>query len=172
MDVSALPKSEPTSRGTRLPRRFVRVLIGIGVVTALIMSYAPTARWLTRNRGEHLTLTEAKDRARVALPDTATDIRLYQHLHPGRVVVVDFAITENDFLEWAARQGWKPERIVGSITIWPRSGFGDRVTVVSVTDGLSYDTITRGRPNTFSVTYDRGTQRAYYQFSSEPHGDG
>ncbi|AWM36190.1 hypothetical protein GobsT_60370 [Gemmata obscuriglobus] len=87
---------------------------------------------------------------------------------PETVIAVDFAITEHDFVAWAVGQGWNPEPIVGSITIWPRSGFGDRATVVEVTDGLGGSTLQRGVPNTYSATYDRRTQRAYYGFCSEP----
>lgn len=58
------------------------------------------------------------------------------------------------------------------VEVWPRSTFGDRITEVVVTDGFSYQTLQRGVPNTFSAIYDRATQRAYYQFSSEPlHGE-
>jgi hypothetical protein len=80
--------------------------------------------------------------------------------------VVDFAITEDAFLEWAARQGWKPKPIVGSVAIWPRSACGDRATMVTVTDGQDYHTLRRGEPDTLSAIYDRGTRRAYYSFRS------
>lgn len=115
---------------------------------------------------------EAKGRVRLDLPDAASDIRFYQHLRPHQVVVVDFAITEDVFLEWAARQQWKSKPIVGSVAIWPRSACGDRATVVTVTDGHGYHTIRRGEPDTLSVTYDRGTRRAFYSFRSKPlNGD-
>jgi hypothetical protein len=126
---------------------------------------------MTRSRGEHLTRAEVDGRVQLDIPEEASDIRFYQHRHPETVIADDFAITESDFLAWAARQGWSPKPVVGSIMIWPRSGFGDRATVVEIGDGLSYDTLRRGVPNTLSATYDRRTQRAYYGFSSEPHGD-
>lgn len=56
--------------------------------------------------------------------------------------------------------------IVGSVRIWPRSAFGDRAAVVTVTDGQDYDTLRRGEPDTLSATYDRGTRRAFYSFRS------
>jgi hypothetical protein len=154
------------------PRRFTLGLVAlIGLLGLSVAAYTPAARWLTRSRGEHRTLEEATGRIRLDLPAGASDIRYYQHLHPDQVVVVDFAITEDGFLEWANRQGWKPRQVFGEITIWPRSAFGDRATVVNVTDGLDYTTLSRGARNTFSVTYDRGTRRAYYEFCSEPRGE-
>lgn len=134
----------------------------------LIELYAPTARWWTQSSGEHQTLGEARGRVRLDLPDWTADVRFYQHLRPKKVVVVDFAIADDAFLEWAARQGWKPDPVVGSVTVWPRSAFGDWATVVTVTDGHGYHTLRRGEPGTFSVTYDRGTRRAFYGFRSEP----
>lgn len=153
--------------------RLVWLLVSLGVTVVLILvSYPSAARWWTRNRGEHLTRVEAQGRVRLDLPAGASDIRYYQHLRPDQVIVVDFAITEGGFLEWAAQHGWRPEPVAGSITVWPRATFGDRIAKVVVTDGYSYQTLQRGVPNTFSVTYDRATQRAYYQFSSEPlHGE-
>jgi hypothetical protein len=167
-DSQTSPPSAPLLRA-----RLVWLLVGIGVaVTLILVMYPPTARWWTRSRGEHLTLVEAQGRVCLDLPAEASDIRYYQHLRPDQVIVVDFAIPETAFLQWAVQQEWKPEPVVGSITIWPRSAFGDRATEVLVTNGFSYDTLQRGVPNTFSVTYDRATQRAYYEFSSEPlHGE-
>jgi hypothetical protein len=149
------------------------LLLGFGSVVLFgTMLYAPTARWWTRSSGEHLTLGMARRQVHLDLPDGAADIRFYQHLQPDEVVVVDFAITEDVFLEWAARQGWKPNPVVGSVRIWPRSAFGDWATVVTVTDGHGYHTLRRGEPDTFSVTYDRGTRRAFYSFRSRPlNGD-
>jgi hypothetical protein len=172
VDADALRDTRDPIRGTATsPGRFALYLAAVGgFVVLAIAAYGPCARWLTRSRGEHLTLAEAQGRVRLDLPAGASDIRFYQHLHPDQVIVVDFAATEGDFLAWAAQQGWKPERVVGSVTIWPRSVFGDRSTMVTVTDGYGYHTLQRGAPNTFSVTYDRGTRRAYYQFSSEPNG--
>ena len=144
------------------------LLLGFGSVLLFgTMLCAPTARWWTRSSGEHLTLGMARGQVRLDLPDGAADIRFYQHLQPAEVVVVDFAIAEDVFLKWAARQGWKPEPVVGSVRIWPRSAFGDWATVVTVTDGHVYRTLRRGEPDTLSVTYDRGTRRAFYSFRSE-----
>jgi hypothetical protein len=169
----ALSETNAPIRGTsHQSRRFALLLIAGGVLVVLALTaYAPSARWLTRSRGEHLTRAEVEGRVQLDIPQEASDIRFYQHRRPETVVAADFAITEGDFLDWAARQGWTPEPIVGGITIWPRSGFGDRATVVEVSDGLNYHTLRRGVPNTFSVTYDRLAQRAYYGFSSEPHGE-
>lgn len=162
----------PVPGATHPSRRFALLFIASGVLVVLtITAYAPSARWLTRSRGEHLERAEVEGRVQLDIPREASDIRFYQHRHPETVVAADFAITENDFLAWAARQGWTPEPVIGGITIWPRSDFGDQATVVEVTDGLNYHTLRRGVLNTFSVTYDRRTRRAYYGFSSEPHGE-
>jgi hypothetical protein len=169
----ASPETGAPARGAiHPPRRLALLFLAGGTLVVLaVMAYAPSAQWLTRSRGEHLTRAEVEGRVQLDIPEGASDVRFYHHRRPETVVAADFAITESDFLAWAARQGWTPGPIVGSITIWPRSGFGDRATVVEVTDGLSYHTLRRGVPNTFSVTYDRRTQRAYYGFSSEPHGE-
>lgn len=174
MHPGALSETNAPIRGaSHQSRRFALLLIAGGVLVVLaITAYAPSARWPTRSRGEHLTRAEVEGRVRLDIPQEASDIRFYQHCHPETVVAVDFAITEGDFLAWAAQQGWVPEPVVGHVTIWPRSSFGDRATVVEVTDGLRYHTHLRGVPNTFSITYDRRTQRAYYVFSSEPRGEG
>ncbi len=155
------------------PRRFVIVLVAVAAfVMMAIAFYAPIARWLTHSRGEHLVRADADGRIQLDVPEGASDIRYYQHSHPEIIIATDFAITEGDFVAWAARQGWTPEPIVGGITVWPRLGFGDRVTVVKIKDGLSYNTMRRGAPNTLSVTYDRGTRRAYFTFNSEPRDEG
>jgi len=169
----ALPETNaPICRALHLPRRLTLLLVAVSALALLtIAAYGPSARWLTRSRGEHLTRAEVEGCVPLDLPEGAFDVRIYQHRHPETVVAVDFAITERDFLAWAARQAWTPEPIVGGITIWPRSGFSDQVTMVQVRDGLNYHTLWRGAPNTFSVTYDRGTQRAYYGFTSEPRGE-
>jgi hypothetical protein len=159
------------------PRRFALLFIAGGALVVLtIMAYALYAHRLTRSpgehlAGEHLARAEVDGRVQLDIPEGASDVRFYQHQHPETVVAVDFAITESDFLAWTTRQGWTPKPIVGAITIWPRSRFGDRATVVHVTNGLRYDTIRRGAPNTFWLTYDWGTQRAYYGFSSEPYDE-
>src|SRR5438034_3216126 len=143
VDTDARRKTKAPLRGAvPSPRRFALLLVVVGSLVVLtIAAYAPVARWLTRSRGEHLTLAEAQGRVRLDLPAGASDIRLYQHLHPDQVVVADFALTEDDFLDWAARQGWKPRRVVESVTVWPRSAFGDRSTEVTVTDGYGYHTL-------------------------------
>lgn len=170
MDVDTPPESKLAQR--RFSRRQFTVLVAVGCVIALMfVVYVPLLRWWKRSHGEHLTFAEVNGRVRLNLPPVASDIRFYQHLHPDQVIVVDFAISKDDFLEWAARQGWKPEPVVGGITIWPRSDFGDRAAVITVTNGYGYHTLRRGEPNCFSVTYDRGTQRAYYEYCSEPHGE-
>lgn len=116
---------------------------------------------------------KSRSRVHLNLPDDASDIRFYQHLRPDEVVLVDFAITESAFLARAREQGWKPRPIVGRVTIWPPSAFGDPDTVVTVTDGYEFNTRRRGEPNTIVVTYDRGTRRAFYRFSSTAvAGDG
>jgi hypothetical protein len=142
------------------------LLIAVGVV-----AYAPVAKWLAFTSGEHLTYQEATRRGvGLDLPTTATDIRFCQWSLPDRVVAVDFAISEDAFREWAANQGWNPEEIVGSITIWPRACFGDESTEIEVTKGLMYSTAERGASNTFSVDYDRDSGRAYYHFTSATLG--
>lgn len=173
MTTSPPTTSKPRRRWLRFSLRskllWAWLLLGFeSVVLFGTMLYAPTARWWTRSSGEHLTLGMARGQVRLDLPDGAADIRFYQHLQPAEVIVVDFAIAEDVFLEWASRQGWKPKPIVGSVTICPRSAFGDRATVVTVTDGQDYHTLRRGEPDTLSVTYDRATQRAFYSFRSEP----
>lgn len=154
-------------------RRFVFLLVGIvAFVLLTVVGYAPFFQWLTHSRGEHLTLAEAKPSVHLELPEGASDIRFYQHCHPDKFIKVDFAIAEDAFLQWAAQQGWSPKPVAGSITIWPRSAFGDHDTVVHVADGYTYHNIFRGEPNTFSVTYDRATKRAYYELTSEARDEG
>ena len=163
----------PIRNAVHLRRRIAVLLVAVSAFTVMAVAfYAPSARWVTHSRGEHLVWADAEDRIRLDLPEGASDIRYYQHSHPDAVIATDFAITEDDFVAWVERRGWTPEPIVGAITVWPRSGFGDHVTVVKIKDGLSYKTIRRGAPNTLSVTYDRGTRRAYFTFNSEPRDEG
>jgi hypothetical protein len=174
METRSTAQSKRLRRRTALwPGRWAFLVACVGGIVLAGSAYAPVVRWWTRSGGEHMTLVEARSRVRLDLPDDPSDIRFYQHLRPDEVVLVDFAITESVFLAWAGRQGWKPKPIVGSVTIWPRSAFGDRDTVVPVTDGYEFNTLRRGEPNTFAVTYDRGTRRAFYRFSSTAvAGDG
>ncbi|HEX4612203.1 MAG TPA: hypothetical protein VH092_28675 [Urbifossiella sp.] len=154
-------------------RRLAALILGGGVCLAVaVVAYTPVVRRLTRDRDEHLTLVRAKGRVRLDLPAGATDIRFYQHLRPDQLVFVDFTVEEGVFLEWAARQGWAPERIAGGHTVWPRLGFGDRETEVRVADGYAYrNPRQRAAPNTVVVTYDRERRRAYYAYWSEPRTD-
>jgi hypothetical protein len=150
-------------------------LLGAGIICVVVLVtcvYPPLARSYTTSHGAHLTLAEARQRdIQLDLPPEASDICFYQHLKPDQVVRVDFAITEDAFLTWATRQGWRPEKSDesgGGVKMWPGydSGFGD--TQVHVTDGYFYHTWERGMPNTFSVLHDRRSQRAAYSFHSEP----
>lgn len=131
---------------------------------------APPAPPSGVDKGEHLTLAEARGRVQLELPDTAADIRFYQHLKPDQVVIVDFAISEDAFLQWAATRGWKLNSRIGSLTIQPGLRFGDP-TRITISDGYILRHIFRGEPNPFSVTFDRKTMRVYYWFSSEAPGD-
>jgi hypothetical protein len=153
-------------------RRTVLIVLAGACVITLALVYKPVARSCTSSFGEHLTLAQATVRdVHLALPSQAEDIRFYQHFQPDQSVKVDFAISEDDFLNWAEQQGWKPVPIVGSITVWPRSRFGDHETEIRIIDGYVYNTLRRGTPNTFSVVYDRQSGRAYYNFQSEPLGE-
>ncbi len=174
MNRDAVQETIAPNRGVvHSPRRFPIVFVAVAAFAMMAMAfYAPTARWLTHSRGEHLVRADAEGRIQLDLPEGASDIRYYQHSHPEIIIATDFAITEGDFVAWAGRQGWKPKPIVGAITVWPRSRCGDSVTVVKITNGLSYHTVRRGEPNTLSVTYDRGTHRAYFTFNSEPRDEG
>ena len=164
--------NRPIRGSIHLRYRFGILLVGASALVVMTVAfYASTARWLTRSRGEHLVWADAKDCIQLDLPAGASDVRYYQHLQPDVVIAADFAILESDFLAWAAQQGWTPKPIVGSITVWPRSGFGDRITLVKITDGLNYNTIRRGLPNRLSVTYDRGAGRAYFTFSEKPYDE-
>ncbi|MBN9519552.1 hypothetical protein J0H58_13685 [bacterium] len=139
-----------------------------------VVAYAPTARMLTRDRGEHLTAADARGRARLDLPAAAADINFYRHARPDELVFVDFAIDEAGFLEWAARQGWKVQPIKDRVVVSPRLGFGDTATRVRITDGLKYrSNPAPGMPNAVVVNYDRVGRRAYYAFWSAPRtGEG
>jgi hypothetical protein len=134
------------------------------VLLLLVTACAPKAP--TGDKGEHLTLAEVKGRVQLELPEVASDIRFYQHLNPDKVVEVEFAISEKAFLEWTAQQGWKVKPINGIVIIRPRSRFGDH-TSIDVHDGLHFRKDFRGVPNHFSVTFNRKTGRASYDFGSE-----
>jgi hypothetical protein len=154
------------------PRRLTTlVLVCVALILVALAAYKPASRRLTRDSGEHLTRAETPDRIRLDLPAGASDVRFYLHTRPEEVVTVDFALDEKDFLEWAAGQSWKLERIGAAVTLWPRLGFGDRQTEVKITDGYTYRNH-RGRsaPNTVMVHYDRAGRRAYYAFWSAPQG--
>ena len=142
----------------------------IAVIVLAAGCSAPPAAPSGVDKGEHLTLAEAQGRFQLALPETAADIRFYQHLKPDQVVVADFAVSEDAFLEWAKQQGWEPKPIQGTRTMRPGLRFGEATTVL-ITDGYSHINIFRGEPNPFSVTFDRKTKRVYYWFSSEAPGD-
>ncbi len=165
----------PPGRAARSPRRLIALLlVCVGCVLLALVVYAPVARRLTRDRGEHLTVEAARDRVRLDLPAGASDVRFYQHTRPDELVFVDFTIDEAGFLDWATRQGWKTERVREPVSVWPRLGFGDRATVVAITDGLTFrNNPGRAAPNTVVVNYDRVRRRAYYGFWSEPRaGEG
>ncbi len=168
----AAPTPAP-GRPARPRRRLVLALAaGAGVILLASAAYTPAARWLTRTCGEHLTVAETKSLVQPHLPADASDVRFYQHLHPDRLIFVDFTIDERGFLEWAARRDWRPEPIAGSAAVWPRLGFGDQDTVVRITNGYRYrNNAQRGAPNTVVVYYDRAARRAYYAFWSAPRDE-
>ncbi|HXG12507.1 MAG TPA: hypothetical protein VNK04_22315 [Gemmataceae bacterium] len=171
--VPADDRNPQRPRPMPLAQRLLYLALVVGVpALALFMARGPILRWFTASSGEHLTFDEAS-RSGIALdlPPEASDIRFYQHLQPDRVVIVDFAIGEDAFLQWAERQGWQPQKITGSITIRPRAAFGDRNTTVEVRDGYFAHTLLPEESETFSVVYDRSSGRAYYHFDSAPPGD-
>lgn len=146
-------------------------IVGVAAVVVLAAACnAPPAPPSGVDQGEHLTLAEAQGRVQLELPETAADIRFYQHLKPDQVVVVDFAVSEDAFLQWAAARGWKLNPRIGSRTIQPRLRFGDP-TKITISDGYILHHVFRGMPNPFSVTFDRKTKRVYYWFSSEAPED-
>jgi hypothetical protein len=169
------PNAPPPGRAKLSPRARLGLVVAVaGCAALLYAAYAPAVRWYTRTRGEHMTAEQVRGLVAVDLPAGAADVRFYQHLRPDRVVVVDFAVDENGFLEWAARHGWRPEPIGGGVTVWPRLGFGDRKSEVVITDGYTYrNPRQRAAPNTVLVLYDRVRRRAYYSFWSAPQaGEG
>jgi hypothetical protein len=95
-----LPETSTSIHGViRLSRRMTFPLIAVGVLAGLmITTCGPSARWMTRSRGEHLTRAEVNGRVQVDIPEGASDVRFYQHRHPESVVAADFPITEGDFL--------------------------------------------------------------------------
>jgi hypothetical protein len=165
----------PGSKPARSPRLRTMLLLGcVAFCLVAVAVYAPTARLLTRDRGEGLAAGAARGRVRLDLPAGASDIRFYQHTQPDVLVFADFAVDEAGFLEWAVRQGWRPEPVVKQVVVWPRLGFNDRATVVRITDGIKYrSNPAPGMPNAVVVTYDRKTRRAYFGYWSAPRaGEG
>ncbi|MFO0800978.1 MAG: hypothetical protein U0804_26225 [Gemmataceae bacterium] len=148
----------------------VAVLVGLalcGLVAAA--AYRPAARWWTRDRGEHLTADQAREHFPLALATGASDVRYYLHTQPDRVLVLDFAVEEFNFLIWASMHGWAPEPLRSGVTLTPRLGFGDRHSTVVVTDGYGFrNHRDPAAPDTVLVVYDRLRKRAYYSYWSAP----
>lgn len=155
----------PNRRGARPAA--IHAVAGAFSLAALAF-YLSGGQTSIRSRDEHLAVEVARTRVDLPLPDESSDVRFTRDAGEERVLSVDFAVPEEAFRRWAAARGWPVKPVVGSVTIRPRAAFGDLRTVVVVTDGLSYDTLSRGEPNTVGVTYDRGTGRAYYRFDSAP----
>jgi hypothetical protein len=146
----------------------------VGITATLLLAenvFTPAVQRWTSIKDEHLAFSDAKGQIPLDLPADASDIRFYQHTFPDQVVAADFAISETSFLEWAKRLSWNPKPIQGSITVWPRSAFGDKVTEVQITNGLFDTNDSRGQRNVFSLVYDRAHQRAHYGFRSEARED-
>ncbi len=164
--------AEPTPLQSNSSRRNWLILALVGVLSAGVLAwcaYRGIRSWLDPRSEQHLSVSDA---ARLGLdfelPPEATDVNFYQRTFPDRVIVVDFTIGEQRFLDWAKGRGWQAEKIVGSVTVWPPARHGNVRPEVEITDGYCYHTIRRGKPNTFLIVYNRAESRAYYSFHSEP----
>jgi hypothetical protein len=136
------------------------------------MLYNLSARSPTPVIGEHLTIEGAAAHGLdFAFPADASDIQFYKQQHPELELRIDFKVSEEGFLTWAQERGWNARPIVGSITVGPSAQIECPVPTSLVTDGYSYSTLQRGKPDTVLVVYDRVVGRAYYFFQAAPMYD-
>lgn len=101
------------------------------------------------------------------LPQAASDITVYRNANISGNVVVDFRISEPDFVSFAAEKHWAVQPISGAEFVFHAEAFreGRPNDKKEISDGLYY---AQRASNAGGVTaaYDRKDSRAYIQSSS------
>ncbi len=110
---------------------------------------------------EHVT----PDEAPIRLPDSATDVCFYRSPPLGPCIVVEFSVSETDFLAWAKSREWDVKEIgdephtIPRYTLLTEDVLGE--TIAKIKDGYFYDLRT-GHDSGLQVAFDREKNRAYF----------
>jgi len=101
------------------------------------------------------------------LPNTASDITIYQNKNMSGVFIADFNIAEHDFVSFAAEQHWFLQPISGSVSVFHATAFheGRPNDKKEIIDGLYYSKRAANGGGVM-VVYDRKNGRGYIDSSS------
>ena len=101
------------------------------------------------------------------LPNTASDITIYQNRNISGTFVADFKIYEPDFILFARKKGCEVQAISSPTYVCQAKAFqeGKPNDRKEVTNGLFYSQ-RAANGGEISLTYDRGSGRAYIESSS------
>jgi hypothetical protein len=139
-------------------KRVVIGCLGLGLVGILLLGWAVFGDQSSFQTG----LSSCQ-----GVPQTASDITLYQNKNMSGVFVADFKISERDFVSYAAEQHWELQPIPGSTTVFQAKAFHDGRPndKKEIVDGVFY-TKRSGNGGGVTVTYDRKDGRGYIDRSS------
>jgi hypothetical protein len=145
------------------PLRYVLVAIAALLWVPLSMGLIWLSVYLTTT---HRYDVKPGDVPIVQAPVSATNVCYQYGLATGTMLVVQFRVSEEDFLGWMESRGWEPEPITVSerVTAFPddrSKGVGTKRIVVA--DGLRFDDYDKDRfdDSGTTVVYDRATGLAH-----------
>ena len=101
------------------------------------------------------------------LPNTASDITIYENKNMSAIFIADFKIAEHDFVSFAATQHWSLEPISGSASVFQAKAFreGRANDKKEIIDGL-YHSKRAANGGGVTAAYDRKDGRGYIDSSS------
>jgi len=139
-------------------KRIVVSCVGLTVIGVLALGWAMF--------GDRSSFQTGLDRCE-GLPQTASDITIYEAKNISGVLIADFKIAEHDFVSFAATKHWSLEPISNSASVFQAKAFheGRSNDKKEITDGLYYSK-RAANGGGVTVAYDRKSGRGYIDSSS------